>query len=164
MQGMSPRPPLTHAVSAPYHTSVYATAMNISQTAVDALFYYTLAHHDPAFIHQYAVDAIAAQTANEHDKPIKLTFALVGLYLHVEKGFSGREVQLAHMKMGRSKRDWPLFQLPETRGAITIDHVLAAPAGTERDRMIHQWCASVWAAFRENRQSVIDLLKLYRII
>ena len=138
--------------------------MNIGQDAIDELYDYTLAHRDPAFIHQHAVDAIAAQTADEHDKPIKLTFALAGLYLHVEKGFSGREVQLVHMKMGRAKRAWPTFQFPETRGAITIDDVLAAPAGTERDRMIHQWCASVWAAFHGNRQPVIDLLTEYEIV
>jgi putative acetyltransferase len=42
---------------------------------------YTLAHPDPGFIHQNIVDAFAAQTATEADKPIKIAFALVGLYL-----------------------------------------------------------------------------------
>jgi len=48
---------------------------------------YTLAHDDPSFIHQHVVAAFAAQHAQENDKPIKLTFALAGLYLHVERGF-----------------------------------------------------------------------------
>ncbi len=48
---------------------------------------YTLAHGDPAFIHQHVVDAWSAQHANEHSKPIGVTFALVGLFLHVEKGW-----------------------------------------------------------------------------
>ena len=65
---------------------------------------YTLAHPSPAFIHQHVVDAFAAQRATEQTKPIGLTFALAGLYLHVEKGFSGKQVQRAHMDMGRRKR------------------------------------------------------------
>jgi hypothetical protein len=36
-------------------------------------------HRDPSFIHQYVVDAFAAQQADEQTKPMKLTFALVGL-------------------------------------------------------------------------------------
>ena len=47
---------------------------------------------DPAFIHQHVMDAWAVQTADELTKPIQLTFALVGLYLHVEMAFSGRQV------------------------------------------------------------------------
>ena len=61
----------------------------------------------PGFILQHAVDAFAAQTANEQSKPIGVVFALVGLYLHVEKQFSGRQVQQVHMKLGRLKREWP---------------------------------------------------------
>jgi hypothetical protein len=57
----------------------------------------TLQHPDPQFfIHQFLVDAYAAQTADEQTKPIELVFALAGLYLHIEKGFTGREVQRAH--------------------------------------------------------------------
>lgn len=49
------------------------------------LAYYTFAHPDPPFIHQHLVDAFAAETADESTKPMKITFALIGLYLHVEK-------------------------------------------------------------------------------
>jgi hypothetical protein len=67
--------------------------------AFHTLAFYTLAHPDPAFIHQHAVDAFAAQSADEETRPITLVFALVGLYLLMEKGYSGREVQRAHMRM-----------------------------------------------------------------
>jgi hypothetical protein len=127
------------------------------------LCYYTLAHGDPSFIHQHVVDALAAQSADEHDKPIKLAFALVGLYLHIERQFSGRQVQRVHMQLARQKQAWPLFALPADRGSITVAHVMAAPAGPERDAMIHQWCSSVWEAFRESRQAVIDLLREHGI-
>jgi hypothetical protein len=60
---------------------------------------YTLMLRDEAFIHQNVVDAWMAQHANETTKPIGLTFALIGLYLHIERGFSGRQVQRAHMTL-----------------------------------------------------------------
>ncbi|HHI81456.1 MAG TPA: hypothetical protein ENK02_15955 [Planctomycetes bacterium] len=138
--------------------------MDIDQNNSDELFHYTLAHDGSSFIHQNAVDAISAQTAKETEKPIQLAFALVGLYLHVEKHWTGREVQVVHMKLGRRKRKWPVYSLPETRGKITVKDVMAAPPGPERDGMIHRWCHSVWEAFSENRQSIVSLLKEYKIV
>src|SRR5436190_14425039 len=96
--------------------------MTGQQSELDAyheLSAYTLTHGDPTFIHQNVVDAWAAQHAVEGGKPIGLTFALVGLYLHLERGFSGRYVQRAHMEMGRRKREWPAFDMPAQRGSMT---------------------------------------------
>ena len=135
-----------------------------AQDLYNELSYYTLAHRDPAFIHQHIVDAFAAQTAELNTKPIKLAFALAGLYLHIEKHFTGRQVQLAHMQLAREKQPWPVFSIPEERGAVTVASVYAAPAGPERDKMIHQWCISVWEAFRENRPIVMSLLSEHKII
>ncbi|HXG53369.1 MAG TPA: DUF5946 family protein, partial [candidate division Zixibacteria bacterium] len=59
------------------------------QQSYEQLQCYTLGHGGLEFIHQHVVDAWAAQHADEQTKPIRLTFALVGLYLHVERGFSG---------------------------------------------------------------------------
>lgn len=129
--------------------------------AYDELQSYTLAHGDRTFIHQHVVDAWAAQHADERTKPIALTFALVGLYLHVEKGFSGRQVQRAHMALARHKRNWPPFALPHRRGAITANLVMAKEPGSERDEAIDAWCASVWEAFRESHQAVVGLLEQY---
>src|SRR5207249_1660077 len=100
-------------------------------------------------IHQYVVDAFAAQHADAETKPIKLTFALVGLYLHVEKQFPGKRIQRVHMDLGQQKHLWPSFALPDERGSLTAADVLAVPAGPERDKAIHAWCASVWEAFRD---------------
>jgi len=138
--------------------------MNTWQDLFNELSYYTLAHPDPAFIHQHIVGAFAAQAADEHTKPVKITFALAGLYLDVEKGFTGRQVQLAHMQLARKKEPWPVFSLPLERGTITVVDVLAAPAGPVRDDMIHQWCLSVWEAFSENRPAVVSLLNRHKII
>ena len=129
------------------------------QDAYDQLQCYTLAHGDPAFLHQHIVDAWAAQHADDRTKPIGLTFALVGLYLHLEKGFTGRQVQRVHMILGQRKRAWPSFPLPRERGRITAIHVMEAPAGRERDELIDRWCASVWEAFLESHERVAQLLE-----
>lgn len=131
--------------------------MIANKDAYDELCCYTLAHGDPAFIHQHVVDAFAAQDETSDDKPIRLTFALVGLYLHVERGFTGRDVQLAHMKLGRSKQMWPTFSIPKDRGLIDAAIVLAAPFD-QRDEMIHQWCYSVWKTFSDQRGEMEQLL------
>lgn len=106
------------------------------------------------------VDAFAAQNADDRTKPITLTFALVGLYLHVEKEYSGKQVQRAHMELARTKRaSWPHLTLPRERGSITVAEVMAAPAGPPRDQRIHEWATSVWNAFAENRDVVSELAK-----
>lgn len=137
------------------------------QSELDAyheLSAYTLTHGDLTFIHQHVVDAWAAQHAVEGGKPIGLTFALAGLYLHLEKGFSGRQVQRAHMEMGRQKRQWPRLDLPPHRGVVTALHVMAAPQRPPRDKAIDDWCRSVWEAFSANRQAVDALLRDYGIV
>jgi hypothetical protein len=134
------------------------------EDAYDELCCYTLTHHDPSFIHQHVVDAFSAQHADEQTKPIKLTFALVGLYLHVERQFSGRQVQRAHMTMAQRKRVWPPFAIPTDRASLTAADVLAAPAGAERDEAIHAWCASVWESYRGCRESVAELVQEYDIV
>jgi hypothetical protein len=119
------------------------------QELQDELSFYTLGLADPAFIHQHIVDAFAAQNATPERKPIYVVFALIGLYLHLERGFTGRQVQLAHMRLGTPRRNWIMPQLPELRGSIRVGHVLAAPPGQHRDHMIEEWCASVWEAYRD---------------
>ncbi len=123
------------------------------------LSYYTGTYPDPSFIHQHAVDAFGAQNADENTKPIAITFALIGLYLLIEKNFSGKEVQKAHMKLGRYKKQCPKFNLPEYRGSITISDVLDVPEGLKRDEMIIKWCASVWGAYNESHQKVAHLIQ-----
>ena len=131
------------------------------RAAYDEVYVYTMGR--PAFILQHVVDALVVQTANRDSKPIGVVFGLVGLYLHVEKQFSGVQVQEVHRKLGRKKREWPKIHLPEDRGTMTVSDVLLAPAGAERDMAIDTWCQSVWSALADNRQTVIALLREYQI-
>jgi uncharacterized protein DUF5946 len=134
------------------------------QDAYHELCAYTLAHGDLSFIHQHVVDAYAVQRADESTKPIALTFGLVGLYLKIERQFTGRQVQRAHMALARRKQVWPAFALPRDRGAATPRTVMAAPAGPERDEAIDAWCRSVWDAFQANRATVVALLEQHGLI
>jgi Family of unknown function (DUF5946) len=135
-----------------------------SVDAYHELCYYTLAHGDPSFIHQHAVDAYTAQHADDQTKPIALTFALVGLYLHVEQQYSGKLVQFVHMRLAQRKERWPSFMLPGDRGSLHVANVLAVPAGPERDQAIHDWCKSVWESYRDQKQTVVDLLRRRGIV
>jgi hypothetical protein len=127
------------------------------------LAYYTLAHTSTDFIHQYVVDAFAAQHATASDKPIHLAFALAGLYLHIERHYSGKEVQRAHQAIATTKRAWPTFSLPEHRGNVTIANVLAANPGNDRDRAIDTWCRAVWDAFSSCHSVVEQWLAGYEL-
>jgi Family of unknown function (DUF5946) len=135
--------------------------MDTVRAAFDEVYVYSMGR--PGFILQHVVDAFAVQTFNNESKPIALVFGLIGLYLHVEKQFSGRQVQKVHMQLGRAKREWPPIHLTEDRGAITVADVLAASAGPERDLAIDNWCRSVWTAFSSNRQTISALLQEYQI-
>jgi len=122
------------------------------------LMAYTLAHSSPAFIHQHVVDAHCAQYADETTKPIALTFALAGLYLHLERQFTGRQVQRAHMRMAQHRRQWLKLPVPQHRGELTVADVITASPGSERDAAIERWCASVWNAWRLVHPQIEQLL------
>ena len=124
---------------------------------------YVYAMGRPGFLLQYVVDAGVVQAATRDTKPIAVVFGLVGLYLHIEMQFSGRQVQQAHREMARTKREWPPLPLPDNRGSMTAADVLAANAGAERDRAIEDWCRSVWAACIGIRATVVALAGEYNL-
>ena len=129
------------------------------QDLYNEMAYYTLAHSSPSFIHQYVVDAFTAQHADETTKPIAIVFALIGLYLFLEKDFSGRQVQRAHVQLAKRRKDWPRLQIPQEVGRMSIADALAAEPGETRDTKIREWCVSVWDAWRESRNQIVDLVK-----
>jgi hypothetical protein len=133
--------------------------MASDQDLYHELSFYTLAHSDPSFLHQHMVDAYTAQHADETTRPIAIVFALVGLYLHIEKDFTGRQVQRFHIKLAKIRRQWVRPLLPKERGDITVRHVLAAAAGPSRDALIHSWCASVWEAWNDSHDDIANLAK-----
>jgi hypothetical protein len=122
------------------------------------LTYYTLAHGDPRFIHQHLVDAYGAQHVDRSKSTIGAAFALAGLYLAVERHFTGRQVQKMHMLMASKSKSWPRFDPPNDVGPLTVADVLAVEPGPSRDAKLMQWCASVWGAWSSEQQRVREMM------
>ena len=122
---------------------------------------YTLSHGDPFFIHQVAVDAYAAQHAGPASKPIAIAFALIGLCLLLERGYTGKAVQRAHMGLANRSKRWPSFDPPAHRGNVTVADVLRVVPGSERDTAIMRWASSVWAAWERAHPAVRTLIDQY---
>lgn len=125
---------------------------------MNELSYYTLAHNDRWFIHQHLVDAYGAQHVRQSKSTIGAAFALAGLYLAVERGFTGRQVQKMHMLMALKSKQWPRFIQPEDLGPLTVADVLAVEPGPARDERLMQWCASVWAAWSSDHDRVTEMV------
>ena len=130
--------------------------MNLDEQYYE-LAYYTLSHKGEDFIHQHIVDAFAIQTANEHTKPIKITYSLIGIYLHIEKGYTGKQVQMAHVEMSKKSKIFPPIILPSNRGEISIADVLKITNTEQRDKQIHDWCASIWKAFATQQELIKNI-------
>lgn len=124
---------------------------------MNELSYYTLAHGDPRFIHQHLVDAYGAQHVRQSSSTIRAAFALAGLYLAVERSFTGSQVQRMHMLMAKRSKQWPRFDPPKDLGALTVADVLAAEAGPGRDQELMNWCRSVWNAWAAEHDRVRDM-------
>lgn len=128
--------------------------MTSEQAAHEELQLYTLALGDAEFVHQHVVDAWTLQHADERSKPIGLAFALLGLFLHLERGFTGRQVQRVHMDLARRREPLPTFRVPPERGRLTVVDVVTAEPGPERLRALDAWCASVWRACASEHEPV----------
>ena len=136
-----------------------ANASGECRALMHELSYYTLAHGDPAFIHQHLVDGYGAQHVRQSKSTIGAAFALVGLYLAAERGFTGRQVQKLHMRMGRISKQWPRFEPPEDVGPLTVADVLAVQPGPCRDQELIRWCASVWAGWSSAQDRVREMVR-----
>jgi hypothetical protein len=117
---------------------------------------YTIAKQDPAFIHQYAVDAYGAQHGGGSTRPITVVFALIGLCLALEKGYTGKEVQEAHMRIARVYRVWPRLTPPERPAELTVVDVLREETDERKDAMIREWSASVWQSWEDQHPWIRD--------
>jgi hypothetical protein len=126
------------------------------------LAFYTLGLQDEYFIHQHVVDAFTTQHATHETKTISLIFALVGLYLYVERKYTGKEIQSFHTLMSDSKMDWPQLKLPAKHGEVTIEMVLKENEGDARNRMIEIWCSSIWKAYHELHVEIIKIAAQYQ--
>ncbi len=127
----------------------------------DELSAFTLSLGDKDFIHQTVVDTYAAQHSGPNMKAITTAFALIGLYPAFERGYTGKEVQRPHMVLGRTRRQWPRFGLPEKRGEMTVLNVLQGLTGENYQKRINDWGKSVWLQWSPEHANVSKLVGTY---
>jgi hypothetical protein len=111
--------------------------------------------------HQFVVDATAARTASPTDKPIRLAFALAGLYLHVELGLDGPAIQRTHQAMAAGAREWPRLDHVPADGASGPAEILALPEA-DRPTAIDAWSAEVWADYADVHDEIRALVDPWR--
>jgi Family of unknown function (DUF5946) len=127
----------------------------------DELAAYTLTLADKDFIHQLVVDTYCVQHVGDALKPIAISFALIGLFLTFERGYTGRQVQRAHMWLAKKSKVWPRFEAPQTRALITVLAVVQTPPGSARNDMIRNWGKSVWDMWQPEHKSILALMESY---
>lgn len=119
---------------------------------------YDLDRARPDFLHQVAVDAYAAQHPGPPAKRVTLWFALVGLHLTLEQGWSGREVQVAHQRLARLDKVGPELRKPCRPAGTTVADVMVVPDGEGRDAAITDWAGAVWQTWASSHPQVADAL------
>jgi hypothetical protein len=120
---------------------------------------YTVMRRDKDFIHQLLVDTYAAQHSDPRQPPIGLAFALIGLHLACDMGYTGRQVQHMHTLLARRSKTWPTFARPTHLDALTVLDVLHAQPGEQRDAMLRRWAQSVWDVWSQEHARVKSLLE-----
>ena len=115
---------------------------------------FTLGLSDTTFPHQHVVDAYAAQHVGPGMKPITAAFALIGLYLAFERGYTGRQVQLVHMAIARKRHAWPSFEPPPARAALTVRDVLRSVKAQSYKTPIMDWARSVWDMWQQEHERI----------
>ncbi len=102
------------------------TAYNLQQASAD-------------FRHQLAVDTYAAQHPAPPAKRVTLWFALAGLHLALDEGWTGRQVQVAHQHLSHLDKVGPDLDHLVLQSGMTVRDVMAARPGDERDTALMDW-------------------------
>ncbi len=84
-------------------------------------------------------------------------FGLIGLYLALEKGYTGRQVQLAHMKIASRRKDWPRLEPPDRIAELTVMDVLRAETDQEKEKILMKWAESVWEIWEDQHSWVREI-------
>lgn len=108
-------------------------------------------------LHQQAVDAYAAQHPGPPAKPISVWFALVGLHLALDRGRTGRQLQQAHMQLGRHKQVWPPLRPPVDLRCTTAGDLIRHLPGDDRGAATLRWADDVWSRWADSHHLIAEL-------
>ena len=146
--------PIKNVAASPNHN-----ASGECQELFNELSGFTLSNNTKEFIHQYVVDAYGAQHAGLPAKNIRVAFSLIGLCLAVEHNYTGRQVQLVHMKI--PKQIWPDLSPPALPAKITIWNVITATSDQEKFTVINEWTKSVWHSWSTYHEYIRNICMPY---
>lgn len=107
--------------------------------------------------HQVCVDAYNAQHTGPDTAAITVAFALNGLYLVFERGFTGIQAREAHGYLANTVSSWPRFELPASAGDVTVFDAAMAGSVDEHIAQVQRWGRSVWAAWRHVHAEVAEM-------
>ena len=79
---------------------------------------------DVTFVPNMRLTHMVLQHSGNRVKNIRTAFSLIGLYLAVEREYTGRQVQHAHMELAKRNIKWSSFILPIRPYALSVADVL----------------------------------------
>lgn len=103
------------------------------------------------------IDAYAVQ---HHGKPERRAIQsvnahLVALYLQLEKGYSGEQVNAALQRVLKFANEFVWLEPPTPNGTMTIADVLRAQTPEEQANAIEKYARDIWSAWQVHRETVL---------
>ncbi len=109
--------------------------------------------------HQLLVDTYGAQHVGPRSPAITGAFGLIGLYLTLERGWTGLRVRAAHQALAARYRDWPLLGRPPEAASMTVQDLAFAGTPAEYVEVLHDWAGTVWASWRREHPRIAELVR-----
>ena len=86
------------------------------------------------FDHQYLVDIFCCETYAPETKPISIAFALVGLYLFLEKDFSWKLIQNFHKHLSKQNIILPQISIHIKNPEFLIEDMIKLPINERKQK------------------------------
>jgi hypothetical protein len=105
--------------------------------------------------HQLTVDTYAIQHpgVEERRSAQSVGLHLMTLCLVLEQGADPADGPLLHRRLV-TRPEWQWLEPPQRNGTITVADVLVATSNDEHRRLVDEWAAGVWAAWRVHHELV----------
>jgi hypothetical protein len=107
-------------------------------------------------VHQPTVDTYAVQHAGGAHPDKSVDIHLYGLHLYYERGIKSAEIPPMLQELA-GRRDWPHFEPPEERVAMTVLEVALAGSPIQHIEKVRDWSAAVWRSWGAHHAAIAAL-------